>query len=73
MEDLLEAYKGRTLPFGQLLIEVHAWSTHFPNSMSLVKWFDKLENAGLRPFMFEPNMVYYNYNRDKAPELCEVR
>lgn len=73
MEDIISNYKGRPLPFGQLSIEVHAWESHFKHSMSLVHWFDKLEQAGLRPFMAEPNMVYFNYHRDKAPEMCEVR
>lgn len=73
MEDILNNYKGKPLPFGQLLIEIHAYEDRFPNSMKLVNWFSALENAGLRPFMFEPNLVYANYNRNGPPHLCEVR
>lgn len=72
MEDLLKSYKGRPLPFGQLLIEIHAYEDRFPNSIKLVNWFSALENAGLRPFMFEPNLVYANYNRNGPVHLCEV-
>lgn len=72
MEDILKNYQDKPLPFGQLLIEIHAYEDRFPNSMKLVNWFSALENAGLRPFMFEPNLVYANYNRNRPPNLCEV-
>lgn len=72
MEDILKNYEDKPLPFGQLLIEIHAYQDRFPNSMKLVNWFSALENAGLRPFMFEPNLVYANYNRGGPPQLCEV-
>jgi len=72
LETLLKDYDdGRPLPFGQLLIEVHAWASHFPRSRKLIDWFNLLENAGLRPFMNEPNMVFQNYNRQAGPELVE--
>lgn len=70
--DLLKDYDGKALPFGQLQIEIHAWADWFPTSQKMLAWWEALEEAGLRPFMNEPNLVYFNYNRDKAPELQEV-
>lgn len=41
---------GSPLPFGQLLLEIHAWNQRFDD---FLYWFEQLENAGLRPFMSE--------------------
>jgi len=57
LKDLLIAYKGRPLPFGQLQIEIHAWLSHFQQTSKLMSWWESLEDAGLRPFMNEPNLV----------------
>lgn len=46
LTDLLKEYKGRPLPFGQLLLEIHAWSDRFPKAMDLVNCFGTLEEAG---------------------------
>jgi hypothetical protein len=70
MDDLISFYDGRPLPFGQLLIEIHAWTWTHPKAKPLIKWFENLEKAGLRPFMAEPNLVAANYHG--APQLCEV-
>jgi len=69
MDDLISFYDGRPLPFGQLLIEIHAWTWTHPKAKPLIKWFENLEKAGLRPFMAEPNLVAANYHG--APQLCE--
>jgi Methyltransferase FkbM domain len=41
---------GQPLPFGQLELEIHAWHKTFPEFLA---WWEKLEQAGLRPFMTE--------------------
>lgn len=61
---------GEPLPFGQLQVELHAWGQHFADFLS---WWELLEQAGLRPVMMEPNLVYVNYNRASGAELAEVR
>ncbi|KAG8937300.1 hypothetical protein FRC02_000070 [Tulasnella sp. 418] len=68
LADLVETYKDRPLPFGQLQLEIHAWSKPFHE---VYQWFEMLENAGLRPFMAEPNLVYLNLYRGHAPDLSE--
>ncbi|TFK19556.1 hypothetical protein FA15DRAFT_759963 [Coprinopsis marcescibilis] len=60
---------GRPLPFGQLQLEIHIWNKTFEQ---LLRWWESLEAAGLRPFWTEPNLVYLNYHRDQAtPDLAE--
>jgi len=63
---------GGGLPFGQLQLEVHVrdylpW-TYFPK---FLLWWEKLEEAGLRPFSTEPNLVYINLVRGVRPDLAE--
>ncbi|CAL8097743.1 unnamed protein product [Orchesella dallaii] len=43
----------QTIPFGQLLIEVHAWQPQ--NTMNLISLFKALESKGMRAFFNEPN------------------
>ncbi|THH01271.1 hypothetical protein EW145_g6945 [Phellinidium pouzarii] len=59
---------GEPLPFGQLQLEVHVWGKKFSEFM---KWWELLEEAGLRPFWTEPNIVYQNYNRGSSADLAE--
>ncbi|KAF7346210.1 hypothetical protein MSAN_01847900 [Mycena sanguinolenta] len=59
---------GKPLPFGQLQLEIHLWELSFSEFLS---WWEMLEEAGLRPFWTEPNLVYQNYNRDRGSELAE--
>ncbi|KAF8588007.1 hypothetical protein K439DRAFT_1385251 [Ramaria rubella] len=60
------------LPIGQLQLEVHAAGDVWGNDMSkLLKWWEKLEEAGLRPFWTEPNLVYLNLYRGNAPVYSE--
>ncbi|KAJ8079363.1 hypothetical protein PM082_021867 [Marasmius tenuissimus] len=69
LETLINPYMdaGKPLPFGQLQLEIHAWDKSFEYYL---KWWEMLEDAGLRPFWTEPNLVYNNYNRAKA-DLAE--
>jgi len=59
---------GKPLPFGQLQLEIHIWGKTFADYL---KWWEMLEDAGLRPFWTEPNMVYNNYNRGGTADLAE--
>ncbi|KII83775.1 hypothetical protein PLICRDRAFT_46956 [Plicaturopsis crispa FD-325 SS-3] len=56
------------LPFGQLQLEIHIWHKKFPEFLT---WWETLEEAGLRPFMTEPNLVYQNYNKHSTSDLAE--
>jgi len=51
-ESLIDAYRGRPLPFGQLQIEIHVWGNMTVFSKFL-GWWEMLEEAGLRPFWTE--------------------
>jgi hypothetical protein len=89
LTQILQPYiaSGDPLPFGQLLIEIHAWDKKFED---FLPWWEMLEAAGLRPFMTEVsvagfryavvplivpqvNLVYQNYNKGKDTDLAEVR
>ena len=71
MENLLRPYieSGEPLPFGQLSMEIHLWDKSFE---SFLGWWEVLEEAGLRPFWTEPNLVYQIYNKKGTPDLAEV-
>jgi len=56
------------LPFAQLQLEIHLWNKSFEE---FLKWWEMLEEAGLRPFMTEPNLVYQNYNKGGTSDLAE--
>ncbi|KAF9241295.1 methyltransferase domain-containing protein [Melanogaster broomeanus] len=70
LTQILQPYiaSGEPLPFGQLLIEIHAWDKKFEE---FLPWWEMLEAAGLRPFMTEVNLVYQNYNKDRDTDLVE--
>ncbi|ESK85687.1 hypothetical protein Moror_9914 [Moniliophthora roreri MCA 2997] len=59
---------GAPLPFGQLLLEIHVWDKTFEE---FYIWWLLLEEAGLRPFRTEANVVYQNYNRQRSMDLAE--
>ncbi|PPQ65698.1 hypothetical protein CVT24_012116 [Panaeolus cyanescens] len=59
---------GEPLPFGQLQLEIHLWDKTFEH---FLRWFEMLEDAGLRPFWTEPNLVFQNYNQYHTPDLAE--
>ena len=61
-----------TLPIGQMQIEIHAWGANGASFKKFRKWWERLENAGLRPFWTEPNLVYVNLVRGARPDLAEV-
>jgi len=72
LTDLLKVYAGRPLPFGQLQIEIHAWTADWQDKFpDFLGWWEALEKAGLRAFWTEPNLVYLNINRGYAPDLAE--
>lgn len=52
LSQILQPYiaSGEPVPFGQLLIEIHAWDRNFEDFLS---WWEMLESAGFRPFMSE--------------------
>ncbi|KAG8886277.1 hypothetical protein FRB98_001374 [Tulasnella sp. 332] len=68
MTDLIKHYEGRPLPFGQLQLEIHAPGKSFEE---FLRWWQALEDAGLRPFWTEPNLVYANLFRGHPPDLSE--
>ncbi|KAG2139810.1 methyltransferase domain-containing protein [Suillus bovinus] len=70
LSQIIQPYisSGEPLPFGQLIVEIHAWDKKFEN---FLPWWEMLEQAGLRPFMNEINLVYQNYNRGKDTDLAE--
>ncbi|KAF8890931.1 methyltransferase domain-containing protein [Infundibulicybe gibba] len=59
---------GLPLPFGQLQLEIHIWNKSFAEFLT---WWETLEEAGLRPFWTEPNLVYQNYNKQGTSDLAE--
>jgi hypothetical protein len=63
---LMDAYEGRTLPFGQLQIEIHLWGINFQDFLS---WWERLESHGLRPFWTEPNLPSINVIRGEPSVL----
>jgi len=67
---IVKEYKsrGQPLPFGQLQLEIHAWNKSFAD---FLKWWEAMEEAGLRPFWTEANLVYQNYNRGASADLAE--
>ncbi|KAI0032697.1 methyltransferase domain-containing protein [Vararia minispora EC-137] len=60
---------GVPLPFGQLQIEIHAWDAH-GDLPRFLTWWEALESAGLRPYWWEPNLLYVN-NLHRRPDLAE--
>ncbi|KZP04144.1 hypothetical protein FIBSPDRAFT_904496 [Athelia psychrophila] len=59
---------NRSLPFGQLNLEMHVWNKGFADFLA---WWEMLEAGGLRPFMYEPNLIYQNYNKESNQDLAE--
>ncbi|SRR6266403_1989848 len=67
----IDAFADTKLPIGQLQLELHAWD-EYANFAFFHDWWIALENAGLRPFWTEPNLVYVNYAKGAKPNLAEV-
>lgn len=72
LEVFIDNFHGGPLPFGQLQLEVHARNSAWEEFPKFLKWWEKLEAAGLRPFFSEPNLVYVNLVRGVRPDLIEV-
>lgn len=71
-EAFIDSFGGEPLPIGQLQIEIHVFKDQPWNDFAKVlKWWEKLEAAGLRPFFSESNLVYTNLIRGARPELIE--
>ncbi|KAF8172559.1 methyltransferase domain-containing protein [Mycena galopus ATCC 62051] len=62
---VIESFKGKPLPFGQMQIEIHL--SFAPDYVKTVgefdKWWTMLEDAGLRPFWTELNLLDVNVVR----------
>ncbi|KAJ7875068.1 methyltransferase domain-containing protein [Mycena leptocephala] len=65
---IIESFKGKPLPFGQMQIEIHL--NYKPDHITTVgafdKWWTTLEDAGLRPFWTELNFIDVSYFRGGA-------
>ena len=73
LEVFIDSFHGEPLPFGQLQLEIHVFGhVAWQDFSKFLKWWEKLEAAGLRPFFSEPNLVYVNLVRGVRPELIEV-
>ncbi|KAG8706909.1 hypothetical protein FRC08_000798 [Ceratobasidium sp. 394] len=68
LKSLINYYKDvGPLPFGQLQLEIHASKISFSD---FLRWWEDLEEAGLRPFWTEPNLLFTNWMRN-APAFTE--
>ncbi|KAG9126735.1 hypothetical protein FRC07_002175 [Ceratobasidium sp. 392] len=68
LKSMINYYKDiGPLPFGQLQLEIHANKITF---MQFLRWWEDLEEAGLRPFWTEPNLLVTNWFRG-APAYTE--
>lgn len=71
-ETFIDSFGRELLPIGQLQIEIHVFKDQPWNDFAKVlKWWEKVEAAGLRPFYSESNLVYTNLIRGARPELIE--
>lgn len=78
LRSLIEYSKkhNQPLPFGQLQLEIHA--DRMPGVKDdkkmfkeFLEWWESLEEAGLRPFWTEPNLIFVNINLGTQPALAE--
>ncbi|CAK5268164.1 unnamed protein product [Mycena citricolor] len=64
LPSILAEWGDQPLPFGQLLVEVHVgWTKDMTTVGDFGAWFERLEQAGLRPFYFEISMTDVNTMR----------
>ena len=52
------------------ILEIHVWSPR-DGFKYFMEWWELLERFGLRPFWFEPNLVYVN-SLHARPDAVEV-
>ena len=57
------------LPVAQVQMQLYTWNKTLDYMLT---WWGSLEDAGLRPFVTEPNLPYLNHVRGQPPELAEV-
>ncbi|KAJ7717578.1 methyltransferase domain-containing protein [Mycena metata] len=68
LEAVIKSFKGQPLPFGQMEIEIHINYRDYMNTVGAVdKWWTMLEDAGLRPFWTELNLLDVNLPSPWAP------
>lgn len=62
------------LPVGQMQVELHAreGAGRVDEFAQFLQWWEALEEAGMRPFSAEPNLVYVSMVRGVRPDLVEV-
>ncbi|KAJ7147281.1 methyltransferase domain-containing protein [Mycena filopes] len=71
LEAVIKSFKGRPLPFGQMEIELHIGYSPGMNTIGAIdKWWTMLEDAGLRPFWTELNLLDVNFLR-RGPLVAE--
>lgn len=66
LNDLFMQHRKKPLPIGQLQLEIHAYNGNFA---AWLKWWQLLEETGLRPFFREVN--YFDSNRNVETKLVE--
>jgi len=71
IEELIRQFRNHNLPFSQLLVEIPANVTDGQSFAKLYRFFEKMENAGLRPFRNELNISPMVPEKDKKNALCE--
>ncbi|KAJ7468671.1 methyltransferase domain-containing protein [Mycena latifolia] len=68
---VIESFKGKPLPFGQMEIEIHIGYQAGMNTIGAIdKWWTMLEDAGLRAFWTELNLLDVNVLR-RGPLVAE--
>ncbi|KAJ7482217.1 methyltransferase domain-containing protein [Mycena galericulata] len=68
---VIESFKGQPLPFGQMQIEIHIGYSAEMNTVGAIdEWWTMLEDAGLRPFWTELNLLDVNFLR-RGPLVAE--
>ncbi|KAF7375763.1 hypothetical protein MSAN_00465900 [Mycena sanguinolenta] len=72
LKAVIESFKGQPLPFGQMQIEIHV--DFDPDHVNTIgefdEWWTMLEDAGLRPFWTELNVLDANIYR-RGPYVSE--
>lgn len=72
LEVFIDSFHGEPLPFGQLQLEIHVNNNQKQYFPDFLKWWEKIEAAGLRPFFSESNLVYLNIVKGSRPDLIEA-
>ncbi|KAJ7682863.1 methyltransferase domain-containing protein, partial [Mycena rosella] len=69
---VIQSFKGKPLPFGQMQIELHIGYNPDMNTVGAIdKWWTMLEDAGLRPFWTELNLLDVNFHRRGPLEVAQ--